>query len=104
MVLVFEMDVFYFYSADGDFLEVVSTQQPQRITNYKRVESTEAIAWSADGQGFYTIAEGKGQIIYFYGKASTYNVGSNTCFGMNVFMTVCLCTITTVATKLWFQA
>ena len=104
MVLVFEMDVFYFYSADGDFLEVVSTQQPQRITNYKRVESTEAIAWSADGQGFYTIAEGKGQIIYFYGKASTYNVGSNTCFGMNVFMNVCLSTITTVATKLWFQA
>ena len=86
MLLVFEEEVYYLFSADGDFVKAVNSQTPQRVSNYERVESTEAIAWDVRGQGFYTIAEGKGQTIYYYSKDSD----NNGAYRLTVSLTVCL--------------
>jgi len=75
MLLVFEEEVYYSFSPDGDFIKTVRTDQPQSITSYQRVKSTEAIAWDPKGQCFYTIAEGKHQTIYYYSRDSTPKVG-----------------------------
>jgi len=75
MVLVFEDDVYYYSVPGGDYIKAVNTIDPARLTSYHRVPSTEAIAWDKTGLGFYTLAEGKHQRIYYYLKTVKPGIG-----------------------------
>lgn len=69
MVVVGEEDVFYYSISDGDYIKAVRTQIPQRVASYVSEKNVEAIAWSPDASGFYTLAKGSDNFIYYYPKA-----------------------------------
>ncbi|XP_012946250.1 uncharacterized protein LOC106013922 [Aplysia californica] len=71
MLLVCEDDVYHYNVANLDYVKAVNSQIPQRIASYSREHSTEAIAWSPNGSGFYTLPEGKDEKLYFYPKIPT---------------------------------
>jgi len=74
MIIACEDDVYYYSITDGDYINAVRTQIPQRIANYVKVRDNEAIAWAPEAKGIYTFARNKNQFIYYYHRATSSNV------------------------------
>ncbi|CAL1533220.1 unnamed protein product [Lymnaea stagnalis] len=70
ILLVAEEGAYYFSVPDGNYINAFRSSQPARILSYQPVPSTEAICWSPTGSGFYVLAEGSNQKIYYYPKIS----------------------------------
>ncbi|XP_059158936.1 uncharacterized protein LOC131942968 [Physella acuta] len=68
MLIVAEQNVYYFSVPSGDYIQAVRDTPPARVSSYHPQPATEAIAWSPNGRGFYVMAEGANQKIYFYPK------------------------------------
>lgn len=75
MVLVCEEDVFYYRVSDGDYINAVRTQIPERVASYVPVYDAEAITWSPNAQGFYTFSKGSRNFIYYYPRNNDPIVG-----------------------------
>ncbi|KAK7489187.1 hypothetical protein BaRGS_00019565, partial [Batillaria attramentaria] len=63
-----EKAVYYYAVPKKDYLKVVRDTEPQKVETYKRRKDGEAVAWKADGSGFYTLPEGENPTFHFYRK------------------------------------
>ncbi len=66
--------VFYWCRSAGEPLSMVLTNAPA-IAPYLFEPQGEAIAWKADGNGYYTISEGISQPVYFWAASDTDSDG-----------------------------
>lgn len=61
------LEVFYWKRLSGETLADALRRAPQRLP-YTPEPQGEAIAWAADGSGYYTLSEGEAAKLYWYKK------------------------------------
>jgi hypothetical protein len=66
--------VYYWCRSESEPLSTVLTNTPL-LAPYRLEPQGEAIAWKADGNGYYTISEGSAQPIYFWAASDTDSDG-----------------------------